>query len=498
MTMHTLRGTLNARRAERGIMLAALLLCCSPAVFGQAAGDATLNVGDLVYVDVYRRPELSTTATVDAAGKVEMPYVGAVNVAGATAQEASMRVSAALSTILKNPRVTVSKTGAPMAMTSAPRAANMKTQVVTLNNLSAETISETLQGMTSEGGSINFEPSSNTLIITDTPATIQNIIAAVGQIDQLQTQVTQVRIETHVAEIREGALKDVGIRWWYKGDQNTGGYYAPPGTSLNSASGTRRDTTVNEAIGGLGTNNSSIARRFVDEPRFDRRLNVPVQIPVAGQMFFGVLNNNFDIGAMLDALVSDNQAELLANPSILAVNHTPAEIRMTDEYPYTEASQTFGGQAFSVKFMDIGIKLLVTPHVYRDSGGAYVKMELKPEVSFPTGVANGVPIRSVRSTDSVGIVRDNQTLAIGGIIMNDERKAVQAVPGFGKLPLLGPLFRRKENEKSRNELMVFVTPSIHESPEAVAWDRTISLKGSAKEEVPVVPLNETLSETRKE
>ena len=493
---------MRAKRKSAVVNAAALLrraaavgLACVAALAAAQQTDA-IKAGDVVFVDVYRRPELSSTVQVGPNGNIDVPYVGNVNIAGLSDLEASARVSAALKAILKNPRVSISRTSARVP--SGPRTAEMQTQVIAVKNSSAEVLSEALQGMSSLGGSISCDRYSNAMIITDTPATVQNIMTAISQIDQMRTQVTQVHIETKVVEVKQGAMKELGVRWFYKGDETTAGYY--PRTSTDALSGSQSDPMANERLGGQGTvgGATSLGRRFVDEPFFDRRLNVPVHVPVVGQLFFGVMNRDFDIGTLLDALVKDNKAELLATPSILAVNHTPAEIKMLDEFPYTESSQYFGGQSFSVKFMDLGIKLLVTPHVYQDTGGPYVKLDLKPEVSFASGMANGIPIRSVRSSESVAIVRDGQTLVIGGILLSDERNAKQEVPGLGKIPVLGNLFKRKERVRSRSELMVFVTPTIHETPESVTWDRTINLTGAAKDEVPRIPTNEVLGESRKE
>lgn len=462
----------------------------------QAQSGSPIAVGDNLFVDVYRRPELSCTATVDQQGNIEIPFVGDINVAGASETEAAQRISEGLKRILKSPRVTVSR-GAPRMIATAPRTADMKTQVMALNNASAKVMAEQLQTMSSSGGSISFDEGTNSLIITDTPVTIQNIMNAVGQIDQMPSQMTQVRIETKVAEVVQGAMKELGIRWFVKGDEATGGFYSPMSQLVN---GLNADPMANERVGGEGSSGlgNNLGRRYVDEPQFDRRLNVPVQVPLEGQLFFGLLNEHIDLGAFLDALVRDKKAELLATPNILAVNHTPAEIKMTDEFPYTESTQSFGSTQFSVKFMDLGIKMLVTPHVYRDEKGPYVKMELKPEVSFSTGMSNGVPVRAVRSSDSTAIVRDSQTLVIGGIVLNDEQNVDQRVPGLGRIPLVGNLFKHKEKQRSRNELMVFVTPTIHAAPESVTWDRMISLTGAAKDELPTVPSGNAQTEARKE
>lgn len=471
-----------------------LLILLLPAVAVAAQGDAPVNVGDTLFVEVHRRPELSCTVTVDEFGGIQVPYVGAVNVGGTTEKEASERVSKSFLAILKNPKVTVSHS--PARPAAAARSTEMVTQVIALSNSSAADLGESLQGMSTPGGSIAYDTSSNSIIVTDTPATLHNILGVINQIDQMKSQVTQVRIETKVAEVKQGAMKELGIRWFATGTDVAGGYYPPLAQELSTQSHTQ-DPLGNERIGSSNSyQGGGLNRRFVDEPGFDRRLNVPVQVPLMGQMFFGLMNEHVDIGAILDALVKDNQAELLATPWITTVNHRTAEIKMTDEFPYTESSQSFGTTNFSIKFMDLGIKMLVTPHVYKDATGGYVQLELKPEVSFPTGNANGIPIRAVRSSDSVANVRDGQTLVIGGIVLNDEHKVDQRVPGLGKIPVVGALFKRKEQAQTRNELMIFVTPAIHEAPETITWDRMINLTGSAKSEIPAA--SPALGEARKE
>lgn len=465
----------------------------------QSAGEEgqAIQPGDVLYLDVYRRPELSTSVQVDANGAVSVPYVGDVAVAGMTEQAASAQVASALKLILKSPRVTLSRTGGRI---EGGRAPDMVTQIIPLNNSNAEDLAVSMQGMTSSGGSIGADRSTNSLIVTDSAPAIANIAAAVQQLDQMPAQVTQVQIEAKIAEVEQGAMKELGVRWFAQGTEVTGGFYPPRAQDVvsNSALG-GMDPLANERLGsGQGIYGSGIDRRFKGGKELDRLLNVPAQVPVMGQLFFGLMNQHVDLGTLLDALVKDNKAELLATPYITAVNHEQAEIKMTDEFPYTESSQTFGTFAYSVKFLDLGIKLLVTPHVYRDSQGPYVKLDLNPEVSFANGMANGVPIRSVRSSNSVANVRDGQTLVIGGIVLNDERNMDQRVPGLGKIPLVGGLFKRKERAHTRNELMVFVTPHIHASPETVTWDRMINLSGTAREEIPAIAVNDPSGEMRKE
>ncbi len=467
----------------RGMAITVLLgmaLALTPAARTQeyvgsepAAANSFLKSGDLVFVDVFRHPELSTTTQLDANGNVTIPNIGPVSLSGLSEIQASERITAALGTILKRPKATVSLSAGYLG--GGTRTAEMKMEMIPLMNADAGNLSETLRGMSSQGGSVSFDPDTNTLIITDAAPVIQNMMSVVARLDKMQSQITQVRIETKIAEVRVGAMKELGVRWFVQGKEGGGGYYGLPtqDTVLRSLRGSN-DPLANERV---DDNSNGVGRSFVDEPNFDRRLNIPVQVPTGGQMFFGLLNDHIDLGIMLDALIADDNAELLANPSILTVNRKPAEINMIEEFPYQAFGTTDLGSVVSgTSFLDLGIKLTVTPFVKQDDTGPYVQLKLNPEVSYASGSSNGVPIRAVRSSENIANVRDAQTLVIGGIFRNELRDLEEKVPGLGNIPLLGNLFKHKEKSDVRTELMVFVTPTIHTTPETVTWDRMIDVE----------------------
>lgn len=462
----------------------ALLLVAMAACAASLAQDAPrINAGDLIYINVFRHPELSSSAQVDANGMINLAHVGNVSVGGRTESEASELVQNAMGVVLKNPRVTVSK-GAPAAATMAPsgnRKVEMRTEVVQVNNARAENLYNALAGMSTEGGSISFDEATNTIIITDEASTLQNMVSVVRELDNLDNQMAQVHIEARIAEIESSAIKEVGLRWFAQGDHVGGGYIpnARQDARVNSLR-TFNDPIYNERVDSNSGNNFNTGsnREFIDEPNFDRRLQIPIQVAAPGQMYLGYLNAGIDLGVMLDALVADNKAELLATPYIRAVNHDTAQIKMTSEFPYTELGSAGLNTITTTRFLDIGIVLEVTPHIRKDPEGVpYVQLELEPEVSSATGVANGVPIRSVRRSSSTANVRDGQTLVIGGIVQNDERNVIQKVPGLGDVPVLGNLFKHKERSAATRELMIFVTPRIYARPEAATWSRDLALTG---------------------
>ncbi len=478
--------------------MAALLLAC-PAM-AQLTKDAPFQPGDVVFVHVQREPELSVTTQIDENGNIAIPRIGNVTISGLSAGEAGARVATALTTYLKHPRVTVSRSMAGSFSSNTPRADNMKTRVVPLQNSNAEVLFNALNGMSTQGGSIGFDPDTNSLIITDTEATLSEMLAVVDTLDSMQSQVTQVRIEAKIVEVEKGAIKEVGIRWFAQGNEASGGYVpgARQSARVNSVRGFS-DPTYNEQLDSGDFRNNTVARRrFVDENNFDRRLQVPIQIPGPGQFFFGYANSGIDLGAMIDALAADNKAEVLAAPYTVTVNHKPAHIEMTEKFPFSELG-TAGLSSFTTtRFVDVGITLDVLPHVRRDpTGERYIQVELEPEVSTATSVVNGVPVRSVRRSKGTQNVRSGQTIVIGGIIQSDTRDVVQKVPGLGRIPLLGSLFKHTEKSRGTRELMIFVTPTALDRPEDIHWNRMLDLPNIEARVDLLKPLD-TPVETRKE
>jgi len=186
------------------------------------------------------------------------------------------------------------------------------------------------------------------------------------------------------------------------------------------------------------------------------------------------MNSGIDVGVMLDMLIAEDEAEMLANPVTLTVNHKGAHIEMVDKISYTEfGTEITGASSFSTKFLEAGITLDVVPHVYKDDRGPYIQLELNPTVSFPSGSNNGVPVLSTRSSRTIANVRDGQTLVVGGILQEDQRKVVVGLPWISKLPIIGMLFRHKEKTKDRTELLIFVTLTIFQNPEDITWDEML-------------------------
>ena len=186
------------------------------------------------------------------------------------------------------------------------------------------------------------------------------------------------------------------------------------------------------------------------------------------------------VSVALRMLAKVGKLDILSRPYVLASNNKEATITVGKEVPFiTNSRTTETGQTINtIQYEDIGIILKVTPHINPEG---VVIMDVNPEISSLTGET--VPISETvnaevfakRSATSRVAVRDGQTIVIGGLMEDRKTETVTKVPLLGDIPYLGALFRRTQTEKSKTELLIFLTPHV-------ARD-TVALKDiSAREE----------------
>jgi type II secretory pathway component GspD/PulD (secretin) len=230
---------------------------------------------------------------------------------------------------------------------------------------------------------------------------------------------------------------------------------------------------------------------------------------------FGVLNEHANIDATLTATQDDIRAKLLANPRILVLNDEQANIDIVSEIPYQELTQTAGGGNIgTTKFKEVGVKLMVTPHVTRDSK---IRLDLQPEFSVQTGsvpmfIPGGVgssaisslqPIVDTRKAMTSALISDGETVVIGGLRKKDIVQEVSKIPLLGDIPLLGELFKFHGEKSVNSELIVFITPRVVLKPnlterEAKKLDSTENAFGEPKSPNPMIDSSQKAPEDEEE
>ena len=187
-----------------------------------------------------------------------------------------------------------------------------------------------------------------------------------------------------------------------------------------------------------------------------------------------------DLNVTLSALTKAGKTEILSRPSILARNNQQATITIGQSVPLISGVtyDSFGNQRNAISYQDVGIILQVTPFITSDG---MVEMIVAPEVSsvsdstvsFASGGTNNAnapsaPIIDRRRADTVVVVPDGQTVAIGGLMQTVKTKSEKKVPLLGDIPLLGMLFKHKTTDDAKKELLIFLTPHIVNRPTELA------------------------------
>jgi type II secretory pathway component GspD/PulD (secretin) len=176
---------------------------------------------------------------------------------------------------------------------------------------------------------------------------------------------------------------------------------------------------------------------------------------VAGSAGYAFTRNALAINARLNALVSTGHAEILATPKLLTLNNREADLLIGETYPVTYFDARSGGQ--QVQFVDIGVKLRLTPTIGSDGS---VIAEMHPEYSAIEGFVGGYPILTSRKVDSRLRVRDGETIVLGGLLRDIDSEAVTRVPGLSSIPIIGKLFQDRQRTHQRDEVIFLITPHI--------------------------------------
>ncbi len=192
-----------------------------------------------------------------------------------------------------------------------------------------------------------------------------------------------------------------------------------------------------------------------------------------GTLHISLLDDAIDLNFVLSVLHSQVDARLLANPRILVLDNETADFEIVRETPYREFQQVGRLDPISyTAFKNIGVDLKVTPHIARDG---MLRLHVVPQFStlvsqVPTATADGfvntlpAPIVDARRVDTKTMIRDGQTIVLGGLRKREVSKGISKVPVLSDMPLIGGLFKSETESKVIKELVVFITARIVTEP----------------------------------
>ena len=297
----------------------------------------------------------------------------------------------------------------------------IQTEVFDLGYAKAEDISgKVSEVLTPAIGSMKFDERSNKIVISDTAqalAKIRKIIEAFDEKDK------QVLIEAKIIQITLSDEHKMGVDW------------------------------------------EAIVRDF-HSLDLTSNFDVLTSTDKSGRLSIGTVASD-DYTALVEALDTVGKTNILSSPRITAVNNKEAKILVGSTEPYvtTTTTTTSSGPtttAESVNFIDVGVKLYVTPTIHDDG---FVTMKIKPEVSsvtsnLTTSNNNTIPVVETSEAETTVMVKNGVSIVIGGLIKEEKIKSSRKVPFLGDIPVMGFAFRSQDDQVSKTEIVIFLTPTI--------------------------------------
>ena len=360
---------------------------------------------------------------------------------------------------------------------STPAAANGSAAPVTAPAVSVAGGSSSGNGISTRGPAIVTRYEGANAIIVAANSDVQRMLGET--IRQIDTRREQVLVEAIIVEISDQAARKLGVQFLL-GSTKTG--FA----ATNYSNAQPNILTLGGALlaDDLGEQKTVVIAPDQTRTETTTRQNSKLvdalqQAAVDSIMnatggFGGVatrLGSNGVFGAIINAVKSDTDSNILSTPSVMTMDNQKASILVGQQVPITTGealSQNFDNQFRTVQRQDVGVKLEVKPQI--NAGGA-IKLFLHQEVSSvagPVSNSNSDLIINKREIETMVTVDDGEILALGGLLDDNERKTIERIPFLSDIPGLGELFKSRSKSRTKTNLMVFIRPTILRSKEDAA------------------------------
>jgi general secretion pathway protein D len=335
-----------------------------------------------------------------------------------------------------------------------PATAMGAVQVIYLQHADATSIAEILNSVVGEGSgaaaegsvkstTIHADVSLNAIVVRADPGTMNEIFDI---LEKLDVRRTQVLIEAAIVEVQLTDTRAIGVE--FAAADASGSTVPLVSTTLNGVIASLlgdlvgTDDEIDVLAGLAGITNPTVAAAKID---------------VDGISF----------GAVITALATNSDANLLSTPSILTLDNEEAKIVVGNEVPFRTGSFTTSGDGSSNPFTtvqreDVGLQLTITPHVHN---GTSVRLEVSQEITnvIETPIGDNAfadVVTSKRTIETTILAEDRQIIVLGGLIQDDVTQSRKKVPFFGSIPGLGFFFRSTSNTRTKTNLLVFLRPTI--------------------------------------
>ncbi len=328
----------------------------------------------------------------------------------------------------------INSTGTIASVVSAEKKAraiseHKVTRLVPINYVSASGLMAKVKSVLSSQGRVIYDKSLHSLLITDIP---NHVAKAVRLVKMLDKRTPEVEIVAKMVEVSKNYSNQLGINW-------NGSYLGSAPTSSNAA-------VSPNYFSGETTGTPS-------GPGLSPTLTTQ---PSAGTFTVGILNSYASINATLQALESLSKAKSIASPKVVVLNNQTATIEKGQTL-YLPGVAGVGATA-APQAITAQISLQITPHIMANGNVKLVINSSNNTVAPPVSGAQAT--LDTESANSTVIIKNGQTVVIGGVYQMSKTVTNNGIPGLMSIPLLGWLFKSQNISYSKDELMIFITPRI--------------------------------------
>ncbi|MEJ2297602.1 MAG: type II secretion system secretin GspD, partial [Woeseiaceae bacterium] len=289
--------------------------------------------------------------------------------------------------------------------------------------------------------SIWADTQTNALIINAAPKTMRSVMQIV---DKLDIRRAQVLVEAIIVEIIADKKNELGVSWAVEGSSSN-----TPIAVTNFPDFLSGVVQLGSAAAGGGTDPSGL-------------IGEGITIGVGR-----ISDDGVSFAAILRALEGDADTNIISTPSVVTTDNEEATLNVGQEVPFVTGSFTNTGTGSggavnpfqTIQRQQVGVKLSITPQI---NEGDSMVLEIAQEISNIAQSAAGAVdlITNQRIVETTVIVDDGEILVLGGLLEDVLRESDQKVPLLGSIPILGNLFRARQTEKVKTNLMIFIRPTI--------------------------------------
>jgi type IV pilus assembly protein PilQ len=303
-----------------------------------------------------------------------------------------------------------------------------------------------LEKVLTKRGSLIIDDRTNTLIITDLPRNLPLIDDLIAQLD---VQIQQVQIEARVVEASKNWEKAFGVQWPTSNS----------GSKALTVNGTAANWATSNSPSWNAVNNRSTVGNSSWAAFSGGETGVTDIASPAGELWLSFLSNRMSVNVILQALEKEGVVKVVSSPKVVTQNNKKAKVLSGTKIPYPSQQSGSTSGAITVSFADANLSLEVTPQITND-GTIIMDIHVEKSDADFSNEVSGTPTITQKLVETQVLVKDGGTAIMGGVYKNTNSHSTTGVPFLSKLPLIGWLFRNKDDIDKNDELLVFITPRI--------------------------------------